>query len=196
MSNALTTVLQDLVKKAASAPAGTNPDLAKLRARFTNCGDDIVILADCSGSMAEGIGANNIRKIEHLRIALTDLLKYNPKAIIFAFGWGAKRIKDIRALPNENNLMGSTNMTAGIEEAIKLKPRRTVIISDGLPDNMDTASKAIDDLTGQVDVIYCGPDGHPAIQFMQSLARKGGGQQMTFNGTGIALGTQVQRLLA
>ncbi len=196
MSSALTNLLQDVVKKAASAPAGTNPELAKIRARFQDCGNDVVILADCSGSMAERIGGLPVRKIEHLRIALTDLLKYNPAAIIIIFGWGAQRIKNIRELPNENNLMGGTDMTSAIEEAAKLKPRRTVIISDGLPDNEKSASDAVDNLTGQVDAIYCGPDGHPAIQFLQSLARKGGGNQMTFNGTGVSLGTTMQRLLA
>lgn len=195
MSTALTNLLQDIVKKAASAPAAQDSDLSKMRARFSNCSDDIVVLADCSGSMGDAIGGSNIRKIEHLRIALTDLTKSHPGAIIFAFGYGAQRIHHISALPNENNLMGGTDLTTAIEEAAKLRPRRTVIISDGLPDNEKTASEAIDTLTGQVDTIYCGPDGHPAIQFLQSLSRKGGGRQMTFNG-GNELAPMVRGLLA
>lgn len=183
MANDLSCILRDVVSRAAKAPVAENEDLARLRKRFADCTDDTVVLCDCSGSMRDMIGHSGISKMEHLEIALNDLLRAHPRVILIAFSSTAQRVKNTAGVTDHyRRYGGSTNLTDAIEEAAKLRPRRTVIISDGLPDNADTATEAIDDLTGQVDCVYCGPDGHPAVAFLQSLARKGGGHQMTFDG--------------
>lgn len=184
MSTSLTHVLRDVIKKAAAAPAttGTNEELAKLRKRFDNCSDVVVVLADCSGSMSDVIGSSDLHKIDHLRIAITDLMKAHPKIVLIAFGSYAKILRGPEELPDWFHLMGSTALTEAIEMAVPMRPRRTVIISDGCPNNQDSSAAAIEELTGRVDTVYCGPDGHPAITFLQSLARKGAGQHMTFDG--------------
>ncbi len=184
MSTSLSSVLRDIVKKAATAPtnATTNEELAKLRKRFDNCSDAVVVLADCSGSMSDLIGRTDIRKIDHLRIALTDLLQAHPKIVLIAFGSYPKVLRGVDDLPDYFHLMGSTGLTEAIEMAIPMKPRRTIIITDGCPDDATGSTAAIDDLTGRIDTVYCGPDGHPAVDFLLSLARKGAGRHMTFDG--------------
>lgn len=192
----LSNILQGIVKKATTVPAGENPELARMRKRFTDCTNATVVLCDISGSMMDIIGHSGIRKIDHLTIALADLMKVHPSVELISFGFDARRVKNVKELMYEfDHSGGSTNLTAGIEMASKLRPRRTVIISDGMPDNQDTATKAIDDLTGRVDCVYCGPDGHPAVGFLQSLARRGGGDQMTFDGCA-ALSPMIRGLLA
>lgn len=180
MPGELSSVLRDIVSKAANAPTGNTGEVARIKKRFEGCTDALVVLADCSGSMNDSIGSSGLRKIEHLKIALSDLLTAHPAAIIIAFGSSAKRLRGPEDL--SENLLGSTNLCAGIDLAMKLKPRRTVIISDGLPDDEKGAAQMVDDLTGQVDCVYCGPDGHPAIRYLHSLARAGGGRAMTFDG--------------
>ncbi len=180
-NNELSNVLRDIVSRAAKKPTGSESEIARLRKRHQNATGVKVALVDLSGSMASSIGSLGVKKIEHLRIAMKDLLTAHPDMIILGFGSYTKRINSVGAL-NENNLMGGTNLTAAIEEAALLRPSRTVIISDGLPDNESTAYDAIDNLTGQVDCVYCGPDGHPAVAYLASLSRRGGGNQMTFDG--------------
>jgi uncharacterized protein with von Willebrand factor type A (vWA) domain len=163
-------------------PIGDSGEVARLRKRYENASHVEVVLVDCSHSMADEIGSLDIRKIEHARIALKDLIEFRPKTIIIAFGSYAKTLRGPEDIPDWFHLMGSTNLTAALEEAAKLKPRRTVIISDGLPDNADTPAEMVEQMTGRIDCVYCGPDGHPAVAYLQSLARKGGGEQMTFDG--------------
>lgn len=180
MPSELSSVLRDIVSKAAKAPTGNTGEIARIKKRFEGCSNDTVVLCDVSSSMNDMIGSLSLRKIQHLKIALTDLLSAHPDAIIIAFGSTAQIIRAPDDL--SENLWGSTNLCAGLDLAAKLKPRRTVIISDGMPDDKNGAATMVDNLTGQVDTIYCGPDGHPAIQYLQSLSRAGGGRHMTFDG--------------
>ncbi len=93
-----------------------------------------------------------------------------------------KKLKSIKDLPDENHLWGGTDLAGAIEEAAEMKPGRTIIISDGCPDNEQMATEAVENLSGRVDTVYCGPDGHPAVAYLQSLSRRGGGVHMTFDG--------------
>jgi hypothetical protein len=185
MAGELTSILRNIVSKAAAAPSSgeASSEIERLRGRYKNCTEATVVLADCSHSMASLIGSSDRRKIEHVRIALTDLLEAHPKAVIIVFGSWVKKLRGIEDLPDESGLMGGTNLGAAIEEAAKLRPRRTIIISDGLADNCQDCLEQVDHLTGRVDCVYCGPDGDTdAVGFLQSLSRKGGGSQMTFDG--------------
>ena len=195
MAGDLTNILRDIVSKAASAPTSNTGDVARMRKRFEGASQKKVVLVDLSGSMASYIGSAGIAKIEHCRIALTDLLTSHPDLIIIGFGSIVKRMKSAKDLPDAAHLWGGTDLTAAIEEAQTLKPARTIIISDGCPDNEESASDAVDNLTGRVDCVYCGPDGHPAVAYLQSLARKGGGAQMTFDGC-LELSPMIRGLLA
>lgn len=182
MAGDLTNILRDIVSKAANASNGSTGDVARMRKRFEGASQKKVALVDVSSSMSSLIGSSDIPKIEHCRIALTDLMTSHPDLIIIAFGSMVRRLKNLKELPDANHLWGGTDLTCAIEEAQQLKPARTIIISDGCPDNEQTASDAAENLTGRIDCVYCGPDGHPAVAYLQSLARKGGGRQMTFDG--------------
>lgn len=177
----LSSLLRDVVKKAATAPTagGTESDIARMRKRFDHCGNKIVVLADCSGSMSSSIGSLGVTKMEHLMIALKDLLSAHPEVTIIAFNSYVKTLNSIHEMLAPS---GSTNLTEALEVAAKLTPRRTIIISDGLADDTKSASEMVDQVTGRIDCVYCGPDGHPAVAFLQSLARRGAGHQMTFDG--------------
>jgi hypothetical protein len=78
--------------------------------------------------------------------------------------------------------MGGTDLGKAIELASTFRPKKTIIISDGLPDSEVEASAAVDRITGEVDTIYCGPDSDPAIGFLRSLSRRGGGVHITWDG--------------
>ena len=196
MAAELSLALRDIVGRAAKIPVGNSGEVARLRKRYEGCSDNVVVLVDCSSSMADTIGSLDVRKIEHCRIALKDLLQSHPGATIIAFGSYAKTLRTVDELPDWFSLMGSTNLVAGIQEAAKLKPRRTIIISDGMPDAGGRGvEEALDAMTGQVDCVYCGPDGHPAISYLHGLARRTGGQQMTFDGCA-ELSPMIRGLLA
>lgn len=186
MAGELSSILKDIVGRAAKAPANANSgEIARMRRRYEHCTQAKVVLVDVSSSMADLIGLGDTPKIEHCRIALKDLLTSHPDMIVIAFGSIVKRLKSPDELATRFNLWGGTDLAAAIEEAILLKPSRTIIISDGMPTGHranDICTDACDRLTGRIDCVYCGPDNHPAVEFLQSLARKGGGAQMTFDG--------------
>lgn len=91
---------------------------------------------------------------------------------------------------------GGTPLDLAIQAAVALKPRKTIIISDGLPDSPEACVAGIEALTGAVDTIYCGPDADPAVQFLRSLARAGAGTHVTWDGYRQAsLGNAIRGLL-
>jgi hypothetical protein len=80
------------------------------------------------------------------------------------------------------SLGGGTNLAGALEVAARRKPRKTIVISDGLPDSEIAALEAAERMTGAIDTIYCGPDEHPAVQFLQKLSRQTGGREVTWDG--------------
>jgi hypothetical protein len=182
MSNELTFNLQDIIKRAASTTV--EGPAAKMRKRFTDATNEVVVLCDCSGSMCDAIGSLHMSKFEHLQIALKDVLHGFPRIRLIAFGSTTMECPTPSHLPSpmSGGLGGSTNLAAGLMLAAKYKPRKTIVISDGLPDSESAATEAVQHLTGSVDTIYCGPDGHPAVAFLASLARSTGGRQATWDG--------------
>jgi hypothetical protein len=135
-------------------------------------GDQIVVLADVSPSMEvrDGGSREGKKRINLLREALSGL----PKGIkIIAFSDEARvtTAEGIRV-----NEYGSTALHKAIDLAATFDPVRTVIISDGEPDSEEEAERAIEGLTGIVDVVYCGdPDSERASKFLESLAKAGAG---------------------
>jgi hypothetical protein len=74
------------------------------------------------------------------------------------------------------NSEGTTALHKAIQLAAKFSPVRTIIISDGEPDSEEKARETIEELTGIVDVVYCGdPDNEHASKFLESLAKTAGG---------------------
>jgi hypothetical protein len=173
----LSTPLADIIKRAAQT--SVEGPAARMKKRFAAASEEIVVLADCSSSMWDLIGNSGLSKFQHLDIALKDVRAGYPEIRLIAFGNGAWEIKRGSGLPPPK---GGTDMEAGLKLAAEFKPRKTIVISDGLPDNEETALRAADELTGAVDTIYCGPDQHPAAQFLHRLSRSTGGVSATWQG--------------
>lgn len=171
MSRDLTTPLGRILAQAVKLPAATG-DADVYRRRFAGASNATVLLCDVSGSMDES--ASGRKKIEHLREAVGSVLPNCPGARIITFASAALDIPTPGQIPEPS---GGTAMHLGLDAAALSFPRRTVVISDGLPDNQESALAAAERLTGTIDVIYCGPDSDAdAIAFMRRLARVGGGR--------------------
>ena len=139
--------------------------------------DETVVLVDLSGSMEEKDGGSGRTRLDILKEALAQLAE-SPVRII-GFHTKAFTVGNPKELPEVG---GGTALHLGIVEACKYNPVRTVIISDGEPDSQGQAHVALEQLSGIVDVVYCGPErNQSAKQFLESLAKHGMG---TFYETG------------
>lgn len=189
----LTSPLANVIKAAMnSKPDGPLAQMReKIEHRTKKASDLVVILADCSGSMAEPIGTLDITKFEHLKIALQDVLRHHPECKVVVFNSAVYPVTGATVPPP----FGGTDLARGLEFVAKWRPRKTVIISDGLPDSEQAATLAADRMTGIIDTIYCGPDSHPAIQFLRSLSRDTGGVSIIWNGTQTALASNIRGLI-
>jgi hypothetical protein len=184
--------LQSIIKRL----AGTDivGPAAKRAQRFTDASDELVVLADCSGSMLDFIGSQGISKFEHLQIALEDVMLAWPRIKILAFASTFREIANAKDLPRAG-LGGGTNLAGAIEYAAKWRPRKTIIISDGLPDSEAEAIAAAQKITGAVDTIYCGPDAHPAVAFLRKLSREAAGIHFTWEGGRTSIAQTIRGLL-
>lgn len=165
--------LIDLIR-AACAEAGQRSvecAAAARNAMLDEADDTVAILTDVSTSMAEAAGATS--KYEILKTALRNVWPSALNARLIAFDSLPEFLADPQSLPLPR---GSTALHLAIEAAQSLHPGRTLVITDGRPDDKQAALDAADKLTGRIDVIYCGPDGDiDAISFLQRLARSTGG---------------------
>jgi hypothetical protein len=183
--------LQDILRKAAASKV-VGP-AAKLKKRMEGATNELVVVCDCSGSMGDYIGHTGQSKYEHLEIALKDILKTHPRIRIIPFASTARVIDAHKQrLPRPS---GSTRLDEALKLAKSFKPRKTIIISDGQPDDRKAALTVAESMTGQIDSIYCGPDGDPAIEFLRSLCHGAGGESFTWDGYKAELSSVVQRLL-
>jgi uncharacterized sporulation protein YeaH/YhbH (DUF444 family) len=133
--------------------------------------DVIVVIADVSGSMSARDSGSRERKTRFmlLREAL-DTIPAGVRIIQFS--------DDVKEVTKEGLRLesGGTALHAAIRAAAKYNPVRSVIISDGEPDSEVLAREAVNDITGIVDVVYCGdPKNTRASEFLQSLAKAGAG---------------------
>lgn len=147
---------------------------------------------------------SQMTKWDHLQYALKDVVASGHKGLrLIYFGcrvapvpkhrWQPDICANCKVAKSEDNQSeqciaalpppgGGTPLDLAIEEAAKLRPRKTIIISDGLPDDPEACMEMIETVSGSVDTIYCGPDADPAVQFLRSLARAGAGTAATWNG--------------
>jgi len=186
--------LSDIIKRAMSAKASggvVSEARLKYEQRLKGASEEIIVVADLSGSMLETIGGLNVTKHEHLRIALDDIKKNYPKVRVVVFNSTHQEWKK-GVLPSPG---GGTDLARALAFADQWKPKKTIIISDGLPDDEQAARVAALALTGVVDTIYCGPDGHPAIDFLRSLSERTCGTPIAWNGMRTQLAANIRGLL-
>lgn len=144
--------------------------------RLDGAGPDTVLVLDCSGSMSDSTGTKS--KITVLREAVAAVCGdpsgryFGPRLIVFSSH--ADEVHAPAAIPAPN---GGTALHLGLARAATLRPRRTIVISDGKPDDAAAAFREADAMSGTIDVIYCGPDSDTAAKdFMAALAKRGGGR--------------------
>lgn len=158
-----------ILSQAAKTPAQTG-EVDRIQRRLQAPGvAGRVVLADVSTSMAEMVGARP--KIAVLREALAAAAE---GARIVAFSSAPLEVSLAAHLPDP---MGSTALHLALELAATFRPARTLVISDGHPDDERKALEMADRIQGVIDVLYVGPeDDTRAIQFMNRLARAGAGR--------------------
>jgi Mg-chelatase subunit ChlD len=138
--------------------------------------------------------AGSRKKITVLQEALDQIRPQFPAARIIAFNSTAQEM--FESLPEPD---GSTALHYALEYGRQYRPRHTIVISDGQPDDEAAALEAAEKLTGIIDVVYCGPDSDKeAIAFMHRLARSAGGRVVRTDWgrtNGHALAPTVRQLL-
>lgn len=180
MSNELSHPLLSVIQRASQLTV--EGPTARRDNRFKECSSDVVLLADLSGSMEDLIGSSNLSKEDHLRIAVNDVLKYYPTIRIVAFADRIKTVSKVEELPRAGGILGcGTDLAKALRHAAHWKPRKTIIVSDGMPNSEPDAILAASILTGGIDTIYCGPDDHPAVQFLSGLSREFFGASAVWN---------------
>jgi hypothetical protein len=167
MSRDLTNPLSRAVAQARKLPAETG-----IVSRYRGAGE--IIMADVSSSMADKAGDR--RKIQILQEAL-DWLRPAASCRIIAFASTPRVIEPGQPLPAP---YGGTALHLALRYAAQSRPQHTIVISDGMPDDERAALAAAAEITGWIDVIYCGPDDDDrAIDFMGRMARAGRGSSVT-----------------
>ena len=133
--------------------------------------DVFCLLLDTSGSMSSECNGKETR-IDVLRKAVKSLdWQYYQ---MFTFDNLCRRIVSPDAL--WDCCGGSTNLALGLQEIAKLDPSKTIVISDGKPNDEDDALAAARKLTGTISTVFIGNDrDRDAIAFMRKLATQGCG---------------------
>jgi hypothetical protein len=136
-----------------------------------------VVIVDVSGSMASQLESGQ-SKISFLVSTLKKILEGNEIILAFSSDTSLVDIKNLDAL----EASGNTDLELAIIHAANYKPKSTLVISDGLPDDKDKALQAAKMLTGVINTLYIGIDSNKeAISFMKDLARFGCGTMSVCN---------------
>lgn len=187
--------LAELIKKAGTTLPARTGETEKQRQRHARASNARVVLLDTSSSMDEPAGPTKT-KIEMLREACANVLPQVAASRVYSFN---STVRDITGgfIPDP---AGGTAMERALEAAEPHRPRQTLVITDGLPNDPDKTLEVADRMTGSIDVIFCGPDTDTgAIQFCQKLARGTGGRfyHHNYRQAGAApLALQMRKMLA
>ncbi|TEQ03927.1 VWA domain-containing protein [Pseudomonas aeruginosa] len=185
MSNELINPLQQLITKASKTLPATTGRVASHKTKLDRRQGEVIILADISASM-ESVAWGMRRKIDVLREAVDAALERHPARLI-AF---SAQPREVQHIPEPES---STNLTAALRAALQYNPGVTLVISDGQPDNEESALEVAAQFRGVIDVLYVGPEiDRAAMGFMRRLAAAAGGDMVSND---ISSQTGAQRLL-
>lgn len=139
--------------------------LAALRGR-------VVVLCDMSQSMVV-CDIDRIARYQRLGTEVDDLKKHHPECVVVGFN---ERMWIARSSAELSYPVGDTKLAQALAVIAGARPAQVVIISDGLPNDMEDAVRAARCVSGPVHVRFCGhPADAVADRFLQSLAKAGNG---------------------
>lgn len=131
-----------------------------------------LFVLDVSGSMDEKLH-DGIRKIDSLRAVMEKI----PTAKLICF---SHNIYTNQNIPEPN---GSTRLDMAFRYIDNKpsfeKPKKVILVSDGMPDDKTLSLNTAKKLMLPVDVIYIGKEGTEGEEFMVTLAEATGGKQLT-----------------
>lgn len=171
MSN-LSNPLQNLIDAANKSLLKQTGVTDKYQARINDNRTNInsVIFLDVSASMNESVGS--LRKIDILRQALERPLLSTEFAI--AFNSVPTMIPSLYHIPLP---CGNTALHLALIEAQKLRPKQSLVVSDGLPDDPEQCLVVASTLSGIINCLYIGDESNSeAIEFMRRLSMTGCGR--------------------
>lgn len=151
----------------------------------------ILVLLDVSGSMAMPDAPNEMTRQEYAEKKLTNIQGKHPGAVaLICFS------NNVEFQPSGKPywMYGGTDLTAGLE-FVKVADDcglKIVVISDGEPNNEESALYVAKTFTSKIDVIFCGSEGDYGQRFLSELARVSGGQ---FFNDGVGDVSSVETLL-
>lgn len=177
---------------------GSQSDLAQknnmsLAETFLNV--DLVALVDISGSMQTNDAGNGKSRWDVAQDHLTKLQgKYQGKIALIEFA----SFVEFRPNGKLSPANGGTNLTDALK-FVKIADDcgiKIIVVSDGKPDNEQTALTQATRFTSKIDAIYCGDenDHEGGRAFLQRLVNATGGQLITSVTTG-AIGDGLETLL-
>ncbi len=130
----------------------------------------VCLLLDTSGSMCSDMNDGR-RAIDHLRDAVSNF----PDAKIISFN--SQVIED--SIPEPQ---GTTDLTLGLETVQNLSNiKKIILVSDGQPNNAESAMKKGMMLKIPISCIYIGIPGDSGYSFLKELATATGGTMMNIN---------------
>lgn len=168
ISNPLQQIIDAASKKAASIES---KKITQRHAQKSNNSGKRFVLADISASMLESVGSAT--KYDLLKKALSDsLIDWKSQHLIAFSSIPEPCTSSTLPLPS-----GNTALDRAIKYISTEKPAFTLIITDGQPDDEQSALGAADDLTGIIDVLFIGRDNDfNAISFLKKLSARSGGR--------------------
>lgn len=155
---------------------------------------DVVIIVDTSGSMHLTDSRGGKSRYDVALEELATLQNTNPgKLAVIAFSNTTVFVPS-----GQPPMLGGGTDLAGALRFTKMADTgdiRFVIVSDGEPDDARAALEVAATYKGRIDVVYVGPEDHPAgREFLTRLAQSKGGQAVTAK-QATQLAAQTQKLL-
>lgn len=143
----------------------------------------VALLADRSTSMAPYMLGETDKALPAFRKAIPGLRVFAFHADLAEVSNGGDLYSASPARGRHKRYGSYTNSTyLGIclEQIARLKPAKTIVISDGGIADMRRALSVADYMTGDIDAYFCASTWQDR-GFMEDLARRGGGRFLDFN---------------
>ncbi len=183
--------------------AGNSRSLTQRKAALIVQSRSNILLLDKSSSMSFSTDANSLfdvshgnRRIDRLWEVIQSLRAKNIHFRVCEFG-NDPEWSDSVVCPDP---FGSTNLTKALEFVRSENPSQILLISDGEPDNADSALELAMEMRVKVNVFFVGPNNsYDAIAFCQRLASITGGTynygDISTTQNLIGMGTKIEQLL-